>query len=87
MTKKKDLKRQPKTEVRILIFDSAKNDSPAEMEAVLTKIHEDPDKYEMISCDKNITPIGNLVMVLIYKQTDLPSLDLDDMGISDDLER
>lgn len=87
MTRKKELKKEPKTEVRILIFDSAKNNSPTEIEAVLTKIHEDPDKYELISCDKNITPVGNFVMVLIYKQTDLPSLDLEDMGISDNLER
>ena len=64
-----------KHKVSIITYDTSKDDSPEMLEKILSKIHTDPDKYEILSFDKNITPVGSFVCVLIYKE--LPAEDED----------
>jgi hypothetical protein len=45
------------------------------LEKILSEIHTDPDKYDILSFDKNNTPVGSFVCVLIYKE--LPAEDED----------
>ncbi len=64
-----------KHKVSIITYDTSKDDSPEMLEKILSEIHTDPDKYEILSFDKNITPVGSFVCVLIYKE--LPAEDED----------
>lgn len=68
------------SQVRIITYDTSKDESPEILEAILSKIHSEPDKFEIISFDKSITQIGSFVCVLIYKE--LP----DETELVDDFE-
>ena len=88
MKKAKLTKKALKGEVKIAIYDSAKDDSPLGMEDILTKVSYDPEKYELVSMDKSITPAGNFVMVLVYKQEHVPDMySENDFETEDNLER
>ncbi len=71
-----------KHKVSIITYDTSKDESSEILEKTLSEIHTNPDRYEIISFDKSITPIGSFVCVLIYKE--LP--DEDDVLESDDLD-
>ena len=65
------------SKVRLLIYDSAKNEDQDEFERVMSEIASDPSAYEIISMDKTITPIGSFVCAVIYKETHIEN-DLSD---------
>ncbi len=73
--------------VRLLIHDSAKNETQDEFEAIMSEIASDPDTYEIISMDKTITPMGSFVCAVIYKETHIENdLSDDDKDIIADLD-
>lgn len=57
-----------KAKVKLITYDSAKNESADEFESVMSLIASDPDTYEIISMDKTITPMGSFVCAVLYKE-------------------
>lgn len=74
------------TPVKIVLYDSSKDDDAAEIELVLTNAATYPNKYEIMSMDKTITPIGSFVIVVIYKEMEPESLEDDEEFEIADLE-
>jgi len=75
------------SKVRLLIYDSAKNEDQDTFESVMSAIASDPNAYEIISMDKTITPIGSFVCAVIYKETHInDNLSEDDKEIIADLD-